>query len=43
MELKKVTENYVPLLAKMNYQLITDEGHNNSMNSLELEERIYGW
>jgi GNAT superfamily N-acetyltransferase len=31
------------LLAPMNYQLIRDEGHRNSMSLAELEQRIEAW
>jgi len=33
----------VPVLAKMNKDLIRDEGHRNSMTLLELEERMTGF
>ena len=31
------------LLAKLNHQLIQDEGHHNRMNVPELEQRMRGW
>ena len=33
----------VPLLARMNKQLIQDEGSRNAMNLAELEQRMRGW
>jgi predicted acetyltransferase len=33
----------VPLLARMNAELIVDEGHTNRMTVAELEERMRGW
>src|SRR5262245_52089428 len=32
-----------PLLAELNHQLISDEGHRNRMTVAELEERMRGW
>lgn len=32
-----------PLLARLNLELIADEGHPNPMNALELEARMRGW
>jgi predicted acetyltransferase len=33
----------VPLLARMNAELIVDEGHSNRMTVHELEQRMRGW
>lgn len=32
-----------PLLAELNHQLIRDEGHRNTMNPAQLEERMRSW
>jgi len=37
------TEHDAPLLAKLNHQLIQDEGHRNPMNVPELTERMGMW
>ncbi len=37
------TQEDVPLLAKMNQQLIRNEGHRNKMTLPELQDRMSGW
>ncbi|MHC4242312.1 MAG: GNAT family N-acetyltransferase [Planctomycetota bacterium] len=37
------TESNIPWLAKMNLQLIQDEGHRNKMTLAELEQRMSGF
>ncbi|NLT73904.1 MAG: GNAT family N-acetyltransferase [Chloroflexi bacterium] len=37
------TEADLPLLARMNRDLIRDEGHRNAMSLADLEERMRGW
>jgi hypothetical protein len=37
------TQEDVSLLAKMNQQLIRDEGHRNKMTLPQLQERMSGW
>jgi predicted acetyltransferase len=40
---RKATLDDVPLLARLNYQLIRDEGHRNTMTVEELEFRMQRW
>jgi len=40
---RRATLNDCPLLAKLNHQLIRDEGHRNKMMVPELEQRMKGW
>src|SRR5205823_12203336 len=40
---RRATQNDCPLLAKLNHQLIRDEGHRNTMNVAELEARMRGF
>jgi len=37
------TESDLDFLAEWNYQLISDEGHRNSMSMCQLRERMNGW
>ena len=43
MTYRRATSNDSALLAKLNRQLIRDEGHRNPMTVPELEERMKGW
>lgn len=43
MKHRKATLQDSPLLAKLNHQLIQDEGHRNRMSVLELEVRMRNW
>ncbi len=43
LEYKFATQENVPLLTKMNQQLIRDEGHRNNMSLPELQQRMSGW
>jgi predicted acetyltransferase len=43
MNYRRATENDCSLLAKLNYQLIRDEGHRNRMTVPELEQRMKDW
>ena len=43
LEYRFAAEEDVALLAKMNQQLIRDEGHRNDMNLEQLQERLTGW
>ena len=43
LSMRVATEEDVPLLAKMNKQLIEDEGHRNPMSIVELSQRMQGW
>ena len=43
MEYRSATVNDAPALAAMNWQLIRDEGHRNSMTVAELAVRMAGW
>jgi predicted acetyltransferase len=43
MKYRKATTNDCAILAKLNHQLIRDEGHRNPMTVPELEERMHGW
>ena len=43
MNFRRATLNDCPLLAKLNHQLIRDEGHRNKMMVPELEQRMKGW
>jgi len=43
LEFRFATESDVPWLAKMNQQLIQDEGHRNKMTLAELEQRMSGF
>jgi predicted acetyltransferase len=43
MTFRRATSNDRALLAKLNHQLIRDEGHRNAMTVRELEERMKGW
>src|SRR5450759_1746975 len=43
MNFRHATLNDCALLAKLNHQLIRDEGHRNKMTVPELEERMKGW
>jgi GNAT superfamily N-acetyltransferase len=40
---RHATADDTPLLASWNHQLIRDEGHRNSMNVAQLEERMRSW
>src|SRR5437016_9900113 len=40
---RRATAEDCPLLAKLNHQLIRDEGHRNRMTVPELEQRMRGW
>jgi len=42
MDFRIATQNDIPPLAKMNGQLIEDEGHRNPMSLDELEQRMAG-
>jgi len=43
MNYRRATENDCSLLAKLNHQLISDEGHRNRMAVPELEQRMNDW
>jgi len=43
MRYRRATIADVPLLARMNVQLIRDEGHRNAMTEPELQMRMQGW
>jgi len=43
LSLRTVTDSDIEMLAKMNRQLIEDEGHRNPMTIPELEVRMRGW
>jgi predicted acetyltransferase len=43
MTFHRATLNDCALLAKLNHQLIRDEGHRNKMTVPELEQRMKGW
>ena len=43
MTFRAATPDDCPLLAKLNHQLIQDEGHRNKMTAPELEQRMRGW
>ena len=43
MEYRYATTDDAPLLARLNQQLIRDEGHRNRMTLQELETRMIGW
>jgi len=43
MKYRMATVSDCPLLAEFNHQLIQDEGHRNTMNLAELEQRLRGW
>ena len=43
MTFRVATPDDCPLLAKLNHQLIQDEGHRNKMTAPELEQRMRGW
>ena len=43
MTFRTATLNDCALLARLNQQLIEDEGHRNRMGLLELEQRMRGW
>jgi GNAT superfamily N-acetyltransferase len=43
MTFRAATPADCPLLAKLNHQLIQDEGHRNKMTAPELEQRMRGW
>jgi GNAT superfamily N-acetyltransferase len=43
MEYRTAVENDLPLLARLNRQLIEDEGHPNPMSVAELESRMRAW
>ncbi len=43
MIVRKATSTDVSLLARLNQQLIVDEGHRNPMTLAELEQRMAGW
>jgi hypothetical protein len=43
MKYRQATLNDSSLLAKLNHQLIRDEGHRNPMTVPELENRMRGW
>ncbi|HWN95423.1 MAG TPA: GNAT family N-acetyltransferase [Methylomirabilota bacterium] len=43
MKFRRATLNDCALLAKLNHQLIRDEGHRNRMTVPELEQRMKGW
>jgi len=43
MNYRRATENDCSLLAKLNHQLICDEGHRNRMSIPELEQRMKDW
>jgi ribosomal protein S18 acetylase RimI-like enzyme len=42
-EYRFATEEDVPALARMNHELIRDEGHRNPMSLVELEDRMADW
>ncbi|MDG0791443.1 hypothetical protein OMP38_11625 [Cohnella ginsengisoli] len=41
--LKSATTNDVEIIAKMNFQLIEDEGSTNPMNITQLQDRMLNW
>lgn len=43
MKYRKATVHDTSVLAKLNHQLIRDEGHRNPMTVPELEERVRAW
>ena len=43
MRYRQATTADVPLLARMNAELIRDEGHRNAMTAPELQVRMQGW
>lgn len=43
LSMRAATEDDIPLLAKINKQLIEDEGHRNPMSIPELAQRMRGW
>jgi len=43
MEFRKANESDVPWLARMNRELIRDEGHRNPMDESQLAERMASW
>jgi hypothetical protein len=43
MEYRFATEEDLDLLSEWNYQLITDEGHHNTMTVPELRDRMKEW
>lgn len=43
LQYRSATVDDVPLLARLNRELIEDEGHRNSMTVPELEARMRGW
>lgn len=43
MNYRRATQADVPLLARLNRQLIQDEGHRNRMSLAELEQRMSRW
>jgi ribosomal protein S18 acetylase RimI-like enzyme len=43
MTIRPATLDDCPLLAKLNHQLIQDEGHRNKMTVSELEQRMQEW
>jgi hypothetical protein len=43
MNFRRATSNDCALLAKLNHQLIRDEGHRNEMTVPELEQRMKNW
>jgi predicted acetyltransferase len=42
-EYRQATSDDAPLLARLNKELIIDEGHRNPMSVAELERRMAGW
>ncbi|MBF9002489.1 GNAT family N-acetyltransferase [Vibrio nitrifigilis] len=43
MDIHRVTVSDIAILAKLNHQLIKDEGHRNPMSVDELEKRMSSW
>ena len=43
MEFRAANESDVPWLARMNHELIRDEGHRNPMDESQLAERMTSW
>ena len=43
MKLRSTNNNDLQVLAEMNFQLIKDEGHRNTMQIPELKKRMEGW
>src|ERR1700722_10449261 len=43
MTFRAATLDHCPQLAKLNHQLICDEGHRNRMSVPELDQRMKGW